>query len=69
MTYHPEAHRRQIRERLVQLIQQGGAGWHAYAIDQAKRYEREDPSLHGGLEADVRRAAKAASQATNDRRP
>lgn len=58
MTHHPEAHRRLTRQHLLQLVTQ--PGFHEYAIDQAKRYEREDPNLHGGLEAEVRRAIKAS---------
>lgn len=66
MTHHPDAYRRRTREHLVKLVREGGPGWHAYAVDQAKKYEREDPSLHGGLEAEVRRAIKALT--TTNRR-
>lgn len=68
MSYHPAAHARRTREHLLKLVREGGPGWHDYAVDQAKRYERDDPSLHGGLEADVRRAVKASTQPTT-RRP
>ena len=67
MTHHPEAHRRRTREHLLQMVQLGGPAWHDYAIDQAVRYEKEDPTLHGGLEAEVRRAVKASNPATQRR--
>lgn len=67
MTFHPDAHARRTRAFLLQLVREGGPGWHDYALDQAKRYETEDPNLHGGLEAEVRRAVKAST--TTTRRP
>lgn len=64
--YHPEAFRRRTREHLVKLVQQ--PGFHDYALDAARKYEKQDPALHGGLEAEVRRAIKAQTP-TNPRRP
>lgn len=57
--YDMNAHRRMVRERLVSHVNVGGPGWHGYALDQAQKYEKEDPSLHAGLTAEVRRAIKA----------
>ena len=59
MNYSADAHRRMIRARLAQLATEGGPAWYAYALDQARKYEQEDPSLHSGLQAHVRNAIKA----------
>lgn len=68
MTYSAEAHRRMIRARLAQLVTEGGPGWHAYAEDQAQRYEKEDPSLHSGLVAYVKGEIRK-TQPTKEQRP
>jgi hypothetical protein len=59
MNYSADAHRRMIRARLAQLVTEGGPAWFDYALDQARKYEKEDPTLHSGLAAHVRNAIKA----------
>jgi hypothetical protein len=49
MSYDHVTHRQQTRVRLIQLIAQGGPGWHDYAREQAKELEKDDPTLHRGL--------------------
>ena len=57
-----EAHRRHTRERLLHMVREGGPTWHETALATAKLCEQVDPSLHRGLEAEVRRAIKATTQ-------
>lgn len=59
MNYSMDAHRRMIRNRLAQLVEEGGPGWDDYTLDAAQKHEKEDPSLHAGLTAHVRNAIKA----------
>lgn len=52
MTYSAEAHRQETRDRLLKLVRTG-AGMHPYALCEAEKLEKEDPSLHVGLVAAV----------------
>lgn len=56
VTYDMEAHRRDVRESLLRLVRQGGPGWHDYAVGRARDLEKEDPSLHRGLQQAVKAA-------------
>jgi hypothetical protein len=64
MTYDYRTHRGGVRAQLVHLVTDGGPGWDEYAVAEARKYTKEDPSLHDGLEAAVRKAiaARAAKQ-------
>lgn len=62
--YDVRAHSAGVRAQLVHLVSDGGAGWDEYVIAEARKYMKEDPTLHRGLEAAVREAiaARAAQQ-------
>jgi hypothetical protein len=62
VSYDPNTHRRAARDQCQHLVRDGGSGWHAYTLHKARGLEKEDPSLHRGLEAAVREtiAARAA---------
>lgn len=62
MSYDMEAHRRQDREWCL-LLAAAGPGWHAYAIDKARRFVKADPTLHQDLVQAVQAVIDAAPAA------
>lgn len=63
MTYDPITHRQQTRVRLQRLVA-GGPGWHDYALAEAAKLEKEDPTLHEGLTEFVRTTIAAQKRQT-----
>jgi hypothetical protein len=61
MTFDLALHRNAMGEHCLRLIHEGGPGWDAYVRDKAKRLAKDDPTLHGGLPAEVEQAISARS--------
>jgi hypothetical protein len=41
------------KAELMRLIQIGGAGWHAYVLDQAQKLAKSQPEFHATLPAAI----------------
>jgi hypothetical protein len=64
MTFSFDAERQTMREHCTRLVRVGGPGWDAYTLTKARTLEKQDPTLHRGLEAAVREAIAARAATT-----